>query len=297
VEGSKSLINLGELGKPANTLVEKISDAIGGIARPWQIVRVAQAEAEAEKIRALTQIEVTELQRRALVRFLAEEAKRQNNIEGITAKALPEVSPEAKPENMEDDWIANFFDKCRLISDGEMQFLWARILAEEANAPGRFSKRTVDLVGTLDRSDALLFAQLCGFAVSLGEMYPLIYEAGDEIYTKQGINFESLSHLESLGLIRFSELAGYLRTGFGQRGNVPYFGTGIWIEFPQPENNQMQVGKVLLTKAGRQLAPISGAKAVEGFVNYVREQWKRFGYKTEPLGTNEPPPPDSRPPD
>jgi hypothetical protein len=76
------------------------------------------------------------------------------------AKALPEVSPEAKPESMEDDWIANFFDKCRLISDEEMQSLWARILAEEANASGRFSKRTVDLVGTLDKSDALLFAQL-----------------------------------------------------------------------------------------------------------------------------------------
>lgn len=232
LEGSKSLINLGELGKPANTLVEKISDAIGGIARPWQIVRVAQAEAEAEKIRAVTQIEITELQRRAMVRFLAEEAKRQNNIEGITAKALPEVSPEAKPESMEDDWIANFFDKCRLISDEEMQSLWARILAEEANAPGRFSKRTVDLVGTLDKSDALLFAQLCGFAVSLGEMSPLIYEPGDEIYTKQGINFESLSHLESLGLIRFSELAGYVRTGFGRGATYRTFGPESGSNFP-----------------------------------------------------------------
>jgi len=289
---SKSLVSLGDLGKPANTLIEKISDAIGGIARPWQIVRVAEAEAEAEKIRVATQIEVTELQRRAMVRFIAEEAKRQNNIEGITAKALPAVSPDARPEQMEDDWISHFFEKCRLISNDDMQSLWARILAGEANSPGRFSKRTVDLVGTLDRSDALLFAQLCSFAVSLGEqMFPLVYEPNNEIYKKNGIDFSALSHLESIGLIRFSELAGYVNEGLGQKGNVPYFGIGIWIEFAQPENNVLQLGKVLLTKAGQQLAPISGATPVRGFPAYVREQWKKFGYKTEPPAAGDAPVP------
>jgi hypothetical protein len=277
-----SLINLGDLAKPATALVEKISDAIGGLARPWQIVRVAQAEAEAEAIRAQAQVQVTELQRRAMVRFIAEESKRQNNIESITAKALPEVSPQASPKQMEDDWITNFFDKCRLISDEEMQTLWARILAGEANSPGRFSKRTVDLVSTLDKSDALLLGRLCSFAVSLGQTYPLIYDPNHEIYQKQGINFVSLSHLESIGLIRFAELAGYVREGLGQKGNVPYFGTGIWIEFAQTENNTLQIGKVLLTQMGQQLAPISASGPVDGFVDYVREQWTKFGYKTEP---------------
>lgn len=279
-----SLINLGDLAKPANTLVEKISDAIGGISRPWQIVRVAQAEAEAEKIRAVTQIDITELQHRAMVRFLAEESKRQNNIEGITAKALPDVSSEAKPEEIEDDWIANFFDQCRLISDEEMQSLWARVLAGEANSPGKFSKRTVNLLSALDKSDALLFAQLCGFVVSIGGPCALVYDPTHEIYTNHGINFGALAHLESIGLVRFSELAGYSRFGFGQKGNVRYFGTGIWIEFPQPENNELQVGKVLLTQAGQQLASIATAGPVEGFPDYVREQWKKFGHKTEPTG-------------
>lgn len=279
---SKSIINLGDLSKPANTLIEKISDAIGGIARPWQIVRVAEAEAEAEKIRVATQIEVTELQRRAMLRFIAEEAKRQNNIEGITAKALPDVSTDARPEQIDDDWIANFFDKCRLISDEEMQALWARILAGEANSPGAFSKRTVDLVGTLDKSDATLFSRLCSFGVSLGGVTPLIYDPNDEISTKHGINFGVLLHLTSIGLIQFSELAGYVIQGLNQKGNVPYFGTGIWIEFAQEKDNTLQVGKVLLTKASQQLAPISGAVPVQGFVEYVREQWRRFGYKTEP---------------
>lgn len=281
-EPKYTLINVGDFAKTAETLVNKISDAIGGVARPWQIVRVAEAEAKAEKIQAATQIEITELQRRAMMRFFAEESKRQNNIEGITAKALPDVSPEAKPEKVEDDWIANFFDRCRLISDEEMQTLWARILSGEANSPGRFSKRIVDLLGTLDKSDAMLFIQLCGFILDVGEPCPLVYDENHGIYIKNDINFDSLSHLESIGLIQFATIGGISRSGFGQKGNLPYFGTLLWIEFPQPDNNVMQIGRVRLTRSGQQLASIVVARPVEGFPDYLREQWKLFGYKTEP---------------
>jgi hypothetical protein len=37
-----SLINLGEISKPATVLIEKIADAIGGVFKPYQIRRVAQ---------------------------------------------------------------------------------------------------------------------------------------------------------------------------------------------------------------------------------------------------------------
>ena len=56
-----------------------------------------------------------------------EEAIKQRNIESITAKALPQVEESATPQNIENDWIANFFDKSRLISDDEMQVLWSRL--------------------------------------------------------------------------------------------------------------------------------------------------------------------------
>ena len=76
-----SLVNIGELAKPATVLIEKISDAIGGCFKPYQIRRVAQAEAEAEKIKATARVEITGLQHRAMHRFFNEEAKKQNNME------------------------------------------------------------------------------------------------------------------------------------------------------------------------------------------------------------------------
>jgi hypothetical protein len=134
-----SLINLGELSKPATVLIEKISDAVGGVFKPWQLVRIAKAEAQAERVRSEAQIEISDLQRRAFHRFLNEEGKKQKNIEDITRKALPELTDDSKPSEVEDDWLTNFFDKCRLISDEEMQGLWSKVLAGEANSPGKYS--------------------------------------------------------------------------------------------------------------------------------------------------------------
>jgi hypothetical protein len=284
-KSGNSLINLGDLSKPANTLIEKISDAIGGLYKPFQIRRVAQAEADADRIRAVTQIEITELQQRAMLRLVAEEAKKQHNIEAITLKALPDVSPESRPEDVEDDWIANFFDKCRLISDEQMQGLWARILAGEANSPGKFSKRTVNLVGSLDKSDAMLFSQLCGFVFVIGAPTALIFDLNHKIYNDAGITFGAVDHLESTGLLHFNAISGYTRIlGSQKKGFVQYFGTPVWIEFPEEpkkEVYQLNIGQVIFTKAGVELAPLSGAQPREGFVDFVKEQWKRFGITTE----------------
>ena len=110
----KSIVNLGDISKPATVLIKKISAALGGYYKPYQIKRVATAEAEADIIRTKAQIEVTDLQQRAVIRFIAEEAQRQENIEAIANAALPQLEESSRPDAVEDDWIANFFDKCRI---------------------------------------------------------------------------------------------------------------------------------------------------------------------------------------
>ena len=139
----------GDWSKPVNTLIEKISNALGGHFEPHYIRKVAQAQADAAKIEAAAGIEVTDLRQRALRRHLAEEAKRQQNMEAIFAKAVPGIAGDAKTQDVEDDWLTNFFDKCRTVSDEDMQTLWSKLLAGEANHPGSFSKRTVNFLAAL----------------------------------------------------------------------------------------------------------------------------------------------------
>jgi Protein of unknown function (DUF2806) len=230
-----SIINAGDLSKPATILIQKISEAIGGLARPFQIKRVAQAEVQAEIIKVEGQLEIEGLKRRALNRFLAEETKKQENIEGITGQAIPLLAPEAQPEKMDDDWIMNFFDKGKLISDQEMQKLWSVILAGEANFPGTYSKRTVNMLSSFDKQDAELFTNLCGYLWNYeGELVPLIFDINEGIYTKMGINYGRLTHLDAIGLISFHALEGLILQKQPKTVELSYFGQPVSIQFPRP---------------------------------------------------------------
>ena len=268
---------VGDLSKPATVLIEKISEAVGGYFKPYQIKRVAKAEAEAEIISAQAQIEITEIQRRGATRFFVEEAKKQENIEGIIQKAIPNLEDSSEPQNMEDDWITNFFDKCRIVSDEEMQSLWAKVLAGEANAPGTYSKRTVNFLGSLDKTDANLFTNLCGFGWLIGDVVPLIYDKNASLYNDQGIDFSALSHLDDIGLISFGNLDGFRKIYHQSYAVVYYDGVPLIVDFRNTEDKQLDAGMVLLTRTGQQLAPICGSRPVDGFYDYVVDKWVKEG--------------------
>lgn len=275
-DNSKSLVNFGGLAKPANTLIEKISSAVGGAFEPWQIKRVAKAEAEASLIKAKSEIKITDLHRRAVNRFVEEEANRQENMEEITKKSIPYLKESSNPTSMEDDWITNFFDKSRVISDEEMQTIWASVLAGEANAPGSFSRRTVNLLSDLDKRDAELFQNLCRFGWSIGPFSPLIFDIDAPIYNDLGLNFTSLSHLDSLGLLQFNSLSGFVRTGLPKKFTLSYCDQPLVLEMSNEQENNLSIGLVLLSKAGKELAQVVRVPGVNGFYDYVKEQWKEY---------------------
>ena len=280
-DNSVSLLNLGKLSKPADTLIKKISDAAGVLFEPRHIKRVAKAKAEAARITAQSDLEITELHRRAALRWIEEEAQRQRNIEDITAKTLPQLDENAKPDSMENDWIVNFFDKSRIVSDNEMQDLWSRVLAGEANAPGTYSKRTVNFLSDLDKSEAELFNKLCGFGWQFGNIVPLVFDVRTEIYNRCGINFNVLSHLDSIGLVQFDNLAGFKRLKLPKSIVLRYYGRLLQVNLPKDADNELEIGKVLLTRIGQELAPICGSTPVEGFWQYVKDRWKQYLPKSE----------------
>lgn len=267
----------GDLSKPATVLIEKISEATGGILKPWQIKRVAKAEAEAGKVKAIANLEITELEQRALQRFIREEAIKQNNIEEITNQALPQLIKAAKPEDIDDDWIANFFDKCRLVSDKDMQKIWSKILAREANSPGNFSKRTINFVSSLDKKDAQLFTSLCSFNWTVIGFQPLIYNTEAEIYTKHGIKFADLKHLDSIGLISFDNVAGYMIRDLNKLVQLSYRGLDYILTFTKEADNTFDIGKVLLTNIGQELASICNPIEIPEFYNYVTQEFSKQG--------------------
>ncbi len=280
-EASNSLINLGDLTKPADTLIEKISDAVGVLYEPHQIRRVAKAKADAALTEAKSEIEITDLHQRAARRWIGEEAQRQKNMEDITAKAVPQLNENAKPDSIADDWIVNFFDKSRIVSDNEMQELWSRVLAGEANVSGTYSKRTVNFLSDFDKTEADLFTRFCGFVWVLSGVRDLVmFDERARIYNRHGIDFDGLIHLDSIGLIQFGATKmtwDYLPKRF----SVAYYDRPLTLEMPRDGGNELVFGMAKLTRIGQELAPICGSKPVDGFWEYVKDQWKEYLPKSE----------------
>ncbi len=275
IDGSavgNSLINLGDLSKPATVLIEKVSDAVGGIAKPWQIKRVADAEAKADLVRAQARIEISEIEERALQRMVREEGKRQDNIEQITSRSIPLLTSDSKPQDIEDDWISNFFDKGRIISNNEMQQIWGAMLAGEANKPGTFSRRTVDLVASLDKKDADLFTEFCTFIWMIGEPTPLVFkQPGDNTYIR--ISFNDILHLNSIGLIEFQPVSGFIKQKVPDiEFGVFYYGKAL-IMRSQTGVRDFELGTCLLTSSGKQLANICGSKPDPAFYDEIVKMW------------------------
>ena len=154
-----------------------------------------------------------------------------------------------------------------------MQTLWARVLAGEANDPGAFAKRTVNLLADLDKIDAELFTKLCGFVWQIEGFVPLVFDAQNELYNRSGINFNSLTHLESLGLIKYEDIPEFRRLELPKITTAFYHGRSTNLTFPYEKENTLSIGKVLLTRAGQQLAPVCGSTPVEGFYEFVYDRW------------------------
>lgn len=269
-----SITIAGDWAKPAETLITKVSDAIGAGFKPRQIKRVAKAEAEAKVTAAeadlrcrelvfAAEVEPTESARRAMRRMIGEEIKRQENIESILLLAAERLQDNSNPSEVEDDFIADLFDKAKNTSNFEMQSLWASLLAGEADRPGRFSKRTIVTVSELDRRDAELFTKFCSCCWMLGStLQPFLMADTKKIFEARGIGFSEISHLSDIGLISFEPITGFSWESKTQKTpatiGLQYFSqrAELTISTGKPV---ISVGHALFTKVGAELATISGA--------------------------------------
>ena len=184
-------------------------------------IEIAKAQAAVAIIQAEPEIEITDLQQRTAYRLFQEATKQQKNMENTTAKAIPQLNEDADPNAIEDDWIAKFFDKCRLVSDDKMQDVWASILAGEANCAESYSQKTLTALADMDQKIAILFQKFCSMCIVLDVIIEgVIFDARvltlgkdpkKDGLKKYDLSFRDLNRLEAYGLIipDYSSLRNY----------------------------------------------------------------------------------------
>lgn len=281
-----SLINLGQLTEPITALINKIGDATGVLYEPRQMRRLARAQVDAERTLALGRAETMDLlEQRASRRVHVEAIRQQQNIEAVIAGALPDIKTEARPQFMNDDWVAHVLEKARVVSDEDMQTLWSRILAGEANAPGSFSRQTIEIVAALDKADAELFTAFCGATCVVGKSpRPVVFSYRQPYLERVGLTFHSISHLEELGLVAKAEAG--LEPGFNfvdlEKGSKWIIKHGSAARVITTHTGKLPFGLVKFTRAGEQLYPFAGSLALSGHLEFIEEHLRAKGYVVNP---------------
>ena len=202
-----------------------MGDQFGLFLEPVHIRRKGRAEADASIIEAQSKAEIAvvrqenklairDIEDRAEESTRRRETRRQKNIEDIAAGAAKELPEDVSENPVDQDWMAQFLEECKDISNEQMQVIWSRLLAGEVAQPGTFSLRTLAFVRTLSRDDADLFTRFCSVVWMLGtnslDLRPITLNQ-EALRAVPGLHlgFDEFVRLDALGLIRFEAVSGY----------------------------------------------------------------------------------------
>jgi hypothetical protein len=290
--GLISILSKTDLGPPLKTLIEKVAKLIGVPGTLALKLPAAKFDAWVKEIEAVGDVRAQIAAKReagTLNRLLEEEAIKYGRLETILGETAPLLEESADPDAIDDDWLIYHLEKARLVSNADMQRLWAKVLAGEANKPGSFSKRSLDFLSTLERREAEAFTKLGSFVLRhSGGCLPLVLDPVDPFYAHRGASFDELSHFEAIGVINFAPLAGYQLSVAGTNlFGFDYFGDfRLFYSQRVPTSAghaTAPAGKALFTELGKQFFQICGAQPIEGFWDYVIEKWAsdKFHLKTD----------------
>ena len=71
---------------------------------------------------------------------------------------------------------------------------------------------------------------------------PLVSDAQSEIYNRFNLNFVTLSHLESIGLVQFNNIAGFHMQKLPKKFSVLYYGRLLTLEMKNEADNMLELG-------------------------------------------------------
>lgn len=203
-------------------------------------------------------------------------------------------------DEINDDWFAYWHEKSKLVSDEHMQQVQAKILNSEVNSQGSVSKRTLEFLSKVEKSELEVFSKLCQFEVEVAQSiyHPMIledyYDKGNvymenapdglgmpydhiipDIYIQHGIDQHKLKYLEEIELIKINGIAGGIRNS-GIK-DVVYFNTYIAMK-KLTEGQTMWLGQVEYSKIGSELAGSirNDNLPIEKFMEFLMKKWKHF---------------------
>jgi hypothetical protein len=214
----EDLLGFGKLGVK---VLEMLGRATGYIFEPQHIKRVAAATAEAAKkasevapegslitidgdhVTIQTGSQKTILPNQ-IANLVKAELHKQENVDAIVGKALDALKKKDQEAevDLQEDWINHFMEDAKLVSDDEMQDIWAEILTQQSLQKGSYSIRSMTVLSSLSKEEAKIFTECCKNSFGLREERFLLNFTTMQL--DYGINLMQLMQMADAGLINDS---------------------------------------------------------------------------------------------
>ncbi len=220
---------------------------------------------------------------RARINGLLRAERQQANLEAIVAEAAEQIqNNDANEEPVEPDWIAQFLNSCKDISNEQMQTVWAKLLAGEIAKPGTFSMRTLAVVKTLASVEADLFTRLCSMVWHRKQ--PIVITPEDsQLLVRWGIEltFNDFVRLETCGLIKFAGVGGFCIKSESDNAAVcmSYHDKIFFVSRKVPD--EFRTGPVFLTSIGQELYDIAGGQPNIKYLEEMLKLYRGTGWEFE----------------
>lgn len=181
-----------------------------------------------------------------------------------------------------EDWCYLF---CNSIAESEvgMEQYWGRVLAGEMETQGSFSKKTMRVMSSLTKEDAVSFEKICGALWGI-ERDLLVVTAG----TEKMLGY-SEAIIQETGLVDFSFMQSvqYFKDMYGNRTQpfgfaaIKFFNEIVWMQIPDDKSRPLRlpVGRAHLTRAGREIATLVKAHKNMDYYQLCLDYWKQSGIK------------------
>lgn len=216
--------------------------------------------------------------------------KNQKAIAEIAMENAKQGTDFSEDSGVSEEWLERFMDSAGFVSSEEIQWIWGKILANEFEKPGSTPPNMIRILSEITPGLASAFRYICSMCIWImplsdngdieGGFQKLFvpYNKNDEKFRECGVSFNVLNELETLGVIRFESLAGYISKGITNDKVLICVGDKLDV-IEGYQKGELPIGNVMFTSVGEALKSITDSVEISDYYEMVKKYMSDKGIK------------------
>lgn len=214
--------------------------------------------------------------------------KNQKKIAEIAMDNAKEGTDFTAQSGVNEEWLNRFMESAGFVSSDDIQDIWGKLLSKEFESPGSTPMNMVRILSEMTPFYAQAFRKICsmqGVIVGLNSNGKIVsarqdvivpFNGNEERFAEMGLTFNVFSELETLGLLKFESVGGFLWKGITAETILFYVDDTTEV-ITKHRNDEIPSGNIMLTAAGKCLKAITPLEEIEDYEYMVKQLMLKEG--------------------